>query len=188
MPDFPYRSALIVGAGPGISASLARRLAGLGVKIGLAARNVQKLDALIRDTGARAFAADASDPESVAKLFNQVSDSNNEPDIVVYNAGARAHGALAELDPREVQKAVAISAFGGFLVTQQAAKRMLPRGRGAILLTGATASIKGFAHSAAFAMGKFALRGLAQSGAFHHRRRGSRGTPAGPRGQTRQHA
>jgi NAD(P)-dependent dehydrogenase (short-subunit alcohol dehydrogenase family) len=165
MPDFPYRSALIVGAGPGISASLARRLAGLGVKIGLAARNVQKLDALIRDTGARAFAADASDPESVAKLFNQVSDSDNEPDIVVYNAGARAHGALAELDPREVQKAVAISAFGGFLVTQQAAKRMLPRGRGAILLTGATASIKGFAHSAAFAMGKFALRGLAQSAA-----------------------
>jgi len=165
MPDFPYRSALIVGAGPGISASLARRLAGLGVKIGLAARNVQKLDALIRDTGALAFAADASDPESVAKLFNQVSDSINEPEIVVYNAGARAHGALADLDPRAVQKAVAISAFGGFLVTQQAAKRMLPRGRGAILLTGATASVKGFAHSAAFAMGKFALRGLAQSAA-----------------------
>jgi NAD(P)-dependent dehydrogenase (short-subunit alcohol dehydrogenase family) len=165
MPEFPYRSALIVGAGPGISASLARRLAGLGVKIALAARNVQKLDALIRDTGARAFAADASDPESVARLFNQVSDSINEPDIVVYNAGARAHGALADLDPRDVQRAVAISAFGGFLVTQQAAKRMLPRGRGAILLTGATASIKGFAHSAAFAMGKFALRGLAQSAA-----------------------
>jgi NAD(P)-dependent dehydrogenase (short-subunit alcohol dehydrogenase family) len=165
MPDFPYRSALIVGAGPGISASLARRLAGLGVKIGLAARNVQKLDPLIRDTGALAFAADASDPESVAKLFNQVSDSINEPEIVVYTAGARAHGAIADLDPRDVQKAVAISAFGGFLVTQQAAKRMLPRGRGAILLTGATASVKGFAHSAAFAMGKFALRGLAQSAA-----------------------
>jgi len=163
--DFPYRSALIVGTGPGISASLARRLAGFGVKIALAARNVQKLDALIRDTGAQAFAADAANPQSVARLFDQVRDRIGEPEIVVYNAGARAHGPLAELDPEAVQEAVAITAFGGFLVTQQAAKRMVPRGHGAILLTGATASIKGFAHSASFAMGKFALRGLAQSAA-----------------------
>jgi len=165
MPDFPYRSALIVGAGPGISASLARGLARLGVNLALAARNVQKLDSLIAATGARGFAADAADPESVATLFNRVRDHLEEPDIVVYNAGARAHGPLAELDPSAVQKALATTAFGGFLVTQQAAKSMLPRGRGAILLTGATASVKGFAHSAAFAMGKFALRGLAQSAA-----------------------
>lgn len=165
MLDFPYRSALIVGTGPGISASLARCLAGLGVTIALAARSVQKLDALVRDTGAQAFAADASDPQSVAKLFDQVADRIDEPEIVVYNAGARAHGPLAELDPSAVQKALATTAFGGFLVTQQAAKRMVPRGRGAILLTGATASVKGFADSAAFAMGKFALRGLAQSAA-----------------------
>jgi NAD(P)-dependent dehydrogenase (short-subunit alcohol dehydrogenase family) len=165
MPDFPYRSALIVGAGPGISASLARRLAGLGVKIALAARTVQKLDALIQDTGAQAFAADASDPKSVAELFEQVTDRLGAPEIVVYNAGARAHGPLAELNPNAVQKAIATTAFGGFLVTQQAAKRMVPRGHGAILLTGATASVKGFANSAAFAMGKFALRGLAQSAA-----------------------
>ena len=165
MPDFPYRSALIAGAGPGISASLARSLIALGVKTALAARNVQKLDVLIRDTGAQAFAADVSDPESVAKLFDRVTDRIGVPEIVVYNAGARAHGPLAELDPAAVQKAVATTAFGGFLVTQQAAKRMLPRGRGAILLTGATASVKGFANSAAFAMGKFALRGLAQSAA-----------------------
>ena len=165
MPDFPYRTALIVGTGPGISASLARRLAGFGVKIALAARNVQKLDTLVEDTGAQAFAADASDPESVAQLFDRVSDRIGEPEIVVYNAGARAHGPLAELDPDAVHKALAITAFGGFLVTRQAAKRMVPRGHGAILLTGATASIKGFAHSASFAMGKFALRGLAQSAA-----------------------
>ena len=165
MPDFPYRSALIVGAGPGISASLARGLAALGVKIALAARNVGKLDALVQGTGARAFAADAADPASVAALFAQVSSSIEEPDIVVYNAGARLQGPIAELDPYAVQKAIAITAFGGFLVTQQAAKRMVPRGRGAILLTGATASVKGFAQSAAFAMGKFALRGLAQSAA-----------------------
>src|ERR1700685_1334169 len=165
MPDFPYRSALIVGAGPGISASLARGLAGLGVNVALAARNIQKLDALVQATGARAYAADASDPESAARLFDHVRDHLGEPEIVVYNAGARAHGPLAELDPAEVQKAVAITAFGGFLITQQAARCMLPRGRGAILLTGATASVKGFAQSAAFSMGKFALRGLAQSAA-----------------------
>jgi NAD(P)-dependent dehydrogenase (short-subunit alcohol dehydrogenase family) len=165
MPDFPYRSALIVGAGPGISASVARGLAALGVKIALAARNVQKLDALIRDTGARAFATDAADPASVANLFDQVTAQVEEPDIVVYNAGARLQGPIAELDPQAVQRSMAITAFGGFLVTQQAAKRMVPRGRGAILLTGATASIKGFANSAAFAMGKFALRGMAQSAA-----------------------
>jgi NAD(P)-dependent dehydrogenase (short-subunit alcohol dehydrogenase family) len=163
--DFPYRSALIVGTGPGISASLARSLAGAGVQVALAARNVQKLDALVQDTGAQAFVADASDPESVAKLFDQVSERIGGPEIVVYNAGARAHGPLADLDPDAVQKAIAITAFGGFLVTRQAARRMLPQGRGAILLTGATASIKGFAHSASFAMGKFALRGLAQSAA-----------------------
>jgi NAD(P)-dependent dehydrogenase (short-subunit alcohol dehydrogenase family) len=163
--DFPYRSALIVGAGLGISASVARHFAALGVKVALAARNVQKLEALVRGTGTLAFSADASDPESVARLFQQVCDRMDEPDIVVYNASARIQGPLAELDPSAVQRALAVTAFGGFLVTQQAAKRMLPRGHGAILLTGATASVKGFAHSAAFAMGKFALRGLAQSAA-----------------------
>ena len=165
MPDFPYRNALIVGAGPGISAALARRLAGFGVRIALAARNIQKLDALIQSTGAQAFAADASSSESVSALFEQVTNRLGEPEIVVYNAGARVHGPLAELDPNAVQRAIAVTAFGGFLVTQQAAARMSSRGRGAILLTGATASVKGFAHSAAFAMGKFALRGLAQSAA-----------------------
>ena len=165
MQDFPYRSALIVGAGPGISASLARSLAGLGVTVALAGRHVQKLHALDQSTGAQAFAADAADPAAVATLFDEVTDRIGAPEIVIYNAGARAHGPLADLDPLAVQKAIAITAFGGFLVAQQAAKRMLPRGRGAILLTGATASIKGFAQSAAFAMGKFALRGLAQSAA-----------------------
>jgi NAD(P)-dependent dehydrogenase (short-subunit alcohol dehydrogenase family) len=163
--DFPYRSALIVGAGLGISASVARHFTALGVKVALAARNVQKLEALVQGTGTLAFSADASDPESVAQLFRQVCDRMDEPDIVVYNASARIQGPLAELDPSAVQRALAVTAFGGFLVTQQAAKRMLPRGHGAILLTGATASVKGFAHSAAFAMGKFALRGLAQSAA-----------------------
>jgi NAD(P)-dependent dehydrogenase (short-subunit alcohol dehydrogenase family) len=163
--DFPYRTALIVGAGPGISGSLTRQLTDLGVKVGLAARNVDKLATLAAETNAITFAADASDANSVAALFSQADQRLGEPDLVVFNASARAHGPIAEIDPEAVQKAVAISALGGFFVTQQAARRMTPHGRGAILLTGASASVKGFPLSSAFAMGKFALRGLAQSAA-----------------------
>jgi len=165
MSDFPYRTALIVGAGSGISASLARRLAALHVKVGLAARDIGKLAALSAETGAATFATDASDPGAVAALFDEVDRQLGEPDIVVYNASARAHGPIAEIEPAAVAKAIAITALGGFLVSQQAARRMSPRGHGAILLTGATASVKGFPLSSAFAMGKFALRGLAQSAA-----------------------
>ncbi|WP_158814793.1 SDR family NAD(P)-dependent oxidoreductase [Methylocapsa sp. S129] len=165
MPDFPYRSALIVGVGAGISASLARALSGLGVKVGLAARDTGKLAALVAETGAAAFQADAAKADSVAALFEAATRQIGEPDIVVYNASARVPGPLAELDPAAVERSLGVTAFGAFLVVQQAAKRMGPRGRGAILLTGATAGIKGFANSAAFAMGKFALRGLAQSAA-----------------------
>ena len=118
-----------------------------------------------RDTGAVAFAADATDPAAVAALFQAVDERLGEPDVVVYNASARVPGPLAELDPEAVRQSLHVSAFGGFLAVQQAARRMVPKGQGAILLTGASASVKGFARSAAFAMGKFALRGLAQSAA-----------------------
>jgi NAD(P)-dependent dehydrogenase (short-subunit alcohol dehydrogenase family) len=163
--DFPYRTALIVGAGAGISASLARRLSALGVKVGLAARNIDKLQPLLSQAGAIAFAADARDPGAVATLFDHANRQLGGIDAVIYNAGARVQGPLADLDPPAVLGALGVNAFGAFLVTQQAARHMGPRGYGAILLTGATASIKGFANSAAFAMGKFALRGLAQSAA-----------------------
>jgi NAD(P)-dependent dehydrogenase (short-subunit alcohol dehydrogenase family) len=163
--DFPYSTALIVGAGSGISASLTRQLSSLGVKVGLAARDTSKLDALAAETGALTFAADASNAAAVAGLFEDADRQLGEPDIVVYNASARAHGPITEIDPAAVERAVAISALGGFYVTQQAARRMVPHGRGAILLTGASASIKGFPLSSAFAMGKFALRGMAQSAA-----------------------
>jgi NAD(P)-dependent dehydrogenase (short-subunit alcohol dehydrogenase family) len=165
MADFPYRTALIVGAGSGISASLARRLALLDVKVGLAARDTEKLKTLAAETGATVFAADASDRAAVAALFIDVDRQLGAPDIVVYNASARAHGPIAEIDPAAVEKAIGITALGGFYVVQQAVQRMTRHGRGAILLTGATASVKGFALSSAFAMGKFALRGLAQSAA-----------------------
>jgi NAD(P)-dependent dehydrogenase (short-subunit alcohol dehydrogenase family) len=163
MTSLPYRSALIVGAGSGISASVARALAAQGVKVGLAARNTEKLAALAAETGAAAFQVDASDPTAVANLFEAADAKIGEPDVVIYNASGRLRGPIAELDPAAVAQALAVTAYGAFLVTQQAAKRMLPHGRGAILLTGATAGIKGFALSAPFAMGKFALRGLAQS-------------------------
>jgi NAD(P)-dependent dehydrogenase (short-subunit alcohol dehydrogenase family) len=158
-----YKNALIVGAGEGLSASLARLFAGEGIKVALAARSIEKLSALCTETSARAFACDATDHDQVERLFGLVEREIGTPDVVVYNASARARGPFLDLVPADVAQAITVSAFGGFLVAQQAAKRMLPNKHGAILFTGASASVKGYPHSAPFAMGKFALRGLAQS-------------------------
>lgn len=160
-----YRTALIVGAGNGLSASLARRFCKEGMRVALASRNPEGLAALCKETGAVAFACDASQPQAVARLFGEVDAALGSPEAVVFNPSARARGPLADLDVADVERALAVSAFGGFLVAQQAARRMLPKRHGAILFTGASASVKGFALSAPFAMGKFALRGLAQSAA-----------------------
>jgi NAD(P)-dependent dehydrogenase (short-subunit alcohol dehydrogenase family) len=157
MADKP--SALIVGAGSGLSASLARLLAAEGLRVALAARNPGKLDELARDTGAQAFACDATQPAQVDELFARLG----APDLVIYNPSYRVRGPLVGLEREEVKKTLLVTAYGGFLVGQAAAKRMLPRGTGAIFFTGASASVKGYAESAPFAMGKFALRGLAQS-------------------------
>jgi NAD(P)-dependent dehydrogenase (short-subunit alcohol dehydrogenase family) len=152
-------TALIVGAGSGLSASLARLFAGEGMRVALAARDTGKLASLVKETGAVAIGCDASVPEQVDAMFEKVQ----APDLVVYNAGYRVRGPLVSLVPKEVERTLMISAYGGFLVAQAAARRMLGRGSGAIFFTGASASIKGYAESAPFAMGKFALRGLAQS-------------------------
>ena len=156
-------NALIVGAGSGLSASLARRFTADGMKVALAARDPGKLAALCSETGAAAFACDATQPDQVTKLFDDAIAALGPLDVVVFNPSARAGGPTTELDPAAVLRALTISAFGGFLVGQAAAKHMLPRRSGAILFTGASASVKGYPQSAAFAMGKFALRGLAQS-------------------------
>ena len=161
MTDTP--TALIVGAGTGLSASLARLFAREGMRVALAARNTDKLAALVQETGALAIAADASESSDVERLFATVEEKWGIPQLVVYNAGYRTRGPLTGLDPAEVERTLRGSAFAGFLVGQAAAKRMLARGSGGIFFTGASASVKGFANSAAFAMGKFALRGLAQS-------------------------
>jgi len=155
-----YTSALIVGAGSGLSASLARLFAQNGMRVALAARATDKLAALAQETKASLHACDATERAQVDRLFAALDPA---PDVVVYNASYRTRGPFTELDPAEVAKAIDVSAFGGFLVAQAAAKLMLPKGRGAILFTGASASVKGYAQSASFAMGKFALRGLAQS-------------------------
>ena len=151
--------ALIVGAGSGLSASLARLFAREGLSVAIAARNTAKLAALAKETGAVAIECDASVSAQVDAMYEKV----REPDLVVYNAGYRTRGPLVSLDPKEVERTLMISAYGGFLVGQAAAKRMLTRGSGSIFFTGASASVKGYAESAPFAMGKFALRGLAQS-------------------------
>jgi NAD(P)-dependent dehydrogenase (short-subunit alcohol dehydrogenase family) len=158
-----YKAALIVGAGSGLSASLARVFAKAGLSVALAARSTDKLAALAQETGAKTFACDASRRDQVDKLFAALEAGQGAPDVVVYNASYRTRGPFTELDPVEVEKAIAVSAFGAFLVGQAAVKRMLPLGHGAILFTGASASVKGYAQSAPFAMAKFALRGLAQS-------------------------
>jgi NAD(P)-dependent dehydrogenase (short-subunit alcohol dehydrogenase family) len=158
-----YQSALIVGAGRGLSASLARLFAGEGIRVALGARDTGKLSALCAEAGAKAFACDAVDPAQVERMFSQVEDAIGAPEIVVYNASARARGPVAELVPAEVERAIMVSAYGGFLVAREAVARMLPKRHGAVLFTGASASVKGYPLSSAFAMGKFALRGLAQS-------------------------
>ncbi|MBI2714610.1 MAG: SDR family NAD(P)-dependent oxidoreductase [Rhizobiales bacterium] len=158
-----YTSALIVGAGSGLSAALARAFAKAGMTVALAARSAAKLNEFVQATGCKAFNCDAAKRNEVERLFADLDAAHMTPDVVVYNASYRTRGPFMELDPIEVAKAIEITAFGGFLVAQAAVKRMLPRGHGAILFTGASASVKGYAQSAPFAMGKFALRGLAQS-------------------------
>ena len=163
MAQEKFKSALIVGAGSGLSAALARAFAKDGIKVALAARDDAKLGELANETGAKAYSCDASQGADVDKLFADLDRDFGAPEIVVYNAGFRIRGPFAELDRDGVAKSIAVSAFGGFLVAQQAVKRMLPNGRGVVLLTGASAGVKGYPESAPFAMGKFALRGMAQS-------------------------
>lgn len=153
--------AVIVGVGDGLSASLARVLAGAGYDLVLAARDTAKIAGLAQETSAATTAMDATDPEAVAALFDGIT-----PHVVIYNPSARVRGAIADLDPEAVRNAIDVTAFGAFLTGQTAARRMLQNEghvRGTILFTGASAGVKGFAQSAPFAMGKFAQRGLAQA-------------------------
>lgn len=156
-------TALIVGAGAGLSASLARKLCKRGHSLVLAARDVSDLSGLAEETGARLVACDAGQREDVARLFAEVDALGGALDVAIYNPSARIRGGISELDPEGVEAALRITGYGAFLMAHHASKRMLPRGEGAMLFTGASAGVKGFANSSVFAMGKFALRGLCQS-------------------------
>ena len=157
------RSALIVGAGSGLSSSLALKCAHLGMDVALAARNVEKLEDLSIQTKASLHKCDASKIDDVNRLFEDLDEKLGIPELVVYNPSARLRGAIETLDPEKTKEALHVTCFGAFLVAQQAAKRMLKRGSGSIFFTGASAGVKGFANSSVFAMGKFGLRGLAQA-------------------------
>ena len=154
---------LIVGAGMGLSASIARLCSSEGMEVALAARNIDKLVSLKKEINAKTFKCDASDINEVSSLFRELDQSFGTPNLVIYNPSSRIRGAIGDLDPKETQEAINITCFGGFLVAQEASKRMLKNKKGSIFFTGASASIKGFANSSVFAMGKFGLRGLAQS-------------------------
>ncbi len=155
--------AVIVGAGAGLSASLARKFSGEGMKIALAARNTEKLADLAAEVEGAVYSCDTSDPASVQALFKSVVEELGTPDVVIFNASRRVRGEITEIDPTEVREAILTTCFGGFLVGQEAAKLMLAAGKGTIMFTGASAGVKGYPKSATFAMGKFGLRGLAQS-------------------------
>ena len=153
---------LIVGVGPGLSSSIARLCASRKMKVILATRDIEKLENLKKEIDAITISCDASDIKSVRNLFKEV-DKIGVPNLVIYNPSMRVKGSITEIDAIKVQKAINVTCFGAFLVAQEASKRMLERKSGSIFFTGATAGVKGFANSSAFAMGKFALRGLAQS-------------------------
>ncbi|MEL7125083.1 MAG: SDR family NAD(P)-dependent oxidoreductase [Pseudomonadota bacterium] len=158
-------TAVIIGAGSGLSASLARKLAARGHPVVLGARKPSKLDDLVAETGARAVAVEGSDPAAMDAFFAGI---DGRIDVAIYNPSARSRGPVAELDPEEVRRAIDVTAFGSFLLGRAAAGRMLSQetvegARGTILFTGASAGVKGFPQSASFAMGKFAQRGLAES-------------------------
>lgn len=157
------KHALIVGAGNGVSAAFARALARDGYTLALAARDTAKLATLAGETGAVTAECDVLDAAQVNALFAKLDGAFASLDVVLYNPSDRVQGPVAELDADRVCTALLVTAHGGFLVAQAAARRMLNQGHGAIFFTGASASVKGYARSAPFAMGKFALRGLAQS-------------------------
>jgi NAD(P)-dependent dehydrogenase (short-subunit alcohol dehydrogenase family) len=155
--------ALIVGAGPGISAAFGEALVTDGYQVALASRDMAKLSRLAMKMNAKAFEADASAPASLVRLFGEVDRALGEPEVVLFNPSARIRGDLLTLDIAAASAAIQTTAIGALVTAQEAARRMLQRGRGSIFFTGATAGVKGFARSSVFAMGKFAVRGLAQS-------------------------
>ena len=157
------KTALIIGAGSGISGAFAIELADEGYSVCLACRNTDKLKDLSAKISASTFKTDCSKEESILHLFDYFDVNFGIPDLVLYNCGSRVRGKVHEIDRGQASESFKVNINGAFTVAQEASKRMIAAKRGAIFFTGATASIKGFPGSSIFAMGKFAIRGLAQS-------------------------
>ncbi|MFD0915384.1 SDR family NAD(P)-dependent oxidoreductase [Pseudahrensia aquimaris] len=156
-------TALIIGAGQGLSASVARKLFARGYHIVLAARDVTDLAEIGSELNADLIECNAREPREVEALFAHIDSINKPLEVAIYNPSARSRGPISELDPSDVENALMVTAYGAFLMAHHASKRMLGSNAGTMLFTGASAGVKGFANSAPFAMGKFALRGLCQS-------------------------
>jgi NAD(P)-dependent dehydrogenase (short-subunit alcohol dehydrogenase family) len=152
MDTITYKTALIVGAGVGLSAALTRLFTSKASALRWRRARPRSLARFANKPVPQPIHAMRPISSDVTKLFSDVERDCGAPDVVVYNASARVRGAFVDLVPADVAKAIAVSAFGGFLVAQQASRRMLPNRHGAILFTGASASVKGYAQSAAFAM------------------------------------
>ena len=163
MNDSSDGVAVVVGAGAGLGAGLARRFAAGGMAVAIASRSAEQVRDLARHVDGNGYACDATDEASVEQLFRQVSGELGEPELVVYNASGFLRKSILEIEADEFVRQWSTTCLGGFLVGREAARRMVKRGSGTIVFTGATACYKGSAQFAGFAVGKFGLRALAQS-------------------------
>jgi NAD(P)-dependent dehydrogenase (short-subunit alcohol dehydrogenase family) len=158
--------AVVVGVGPGLGAALVQRLLAEGLRVAAVARDARRLESTLaqrRLGGARAMAADATDEAAIAQVFTQVGHELGPPSLAVFNAGTFEPAGILDLTPAQLERSWRVGCLGGFIVGQAAARAMLPRGRGTLLFSGATASLRGSARFAALAVPKFGLRALAQS-------------------------
>jgi len=157
------KTLLVAGAGPGLGKSVAMRFAREGYAVALAARNPERLSILARQLGASAFPADLTNETEVAKLFQQIERTMAQVEAVAFVAATRVQGPFTELSAADFENVWRQSCLSGFLVGREAARAMLPRGRGSVIFTGASGSTRGRANFAAFAAAKGGLRFMAQS-------------------------
>jgi len=160
------RVAVVIGVGPGLGWALTRRFAQGGYHLAMVARDRAKLEQFASrepELSLSAHACDTSDPESVSALFEEVESRFGKPEVMIYNAGSFEPGKVTDIAPADFERCWRVGCFGAFLAGREAATRMLDQGRGTIIFTGATASLRGGAGFANLASPKFALRALAQS-------------------------
>jgi NAD(P)-dependent dehydrogenase (short-subunit alcohol dehydrogenase family) len=158
--------AIVIGVGPGLGAALVEKCAREGLKVSAGARDRDRLRKLLDERGLKevpALRCDVTDGANVSDVFAEAIAKHGAPDLVISNASGFGRGSVLELTPGQLEAAWRVGCLGGFLVGQAAARAMAPLGRGTILFTGATASLRGSANFAPFAIAKFGLRALAQS-------------------------